>query len=498
MPAKINIGEIQKAVRLSLPLTFKLTSLPPESYPLLDRIIEIYLAELGQEKIQEPLSYCVKELIANAQKANAKRIYFEEHGLEISREEDYDRGMKGFLREIADNLGHFLQQLREKNLSIDVIFHTTGEALTLSVRNSAELTPREQARIYDRIVRARAFHSFFEALEMSLDSTEGAGLGILILLQFLRRIGLGEESFSIKSENGRTVSSIVIPISQVHLEQIRILSEALVRDINFLPPFPENIVELIHLTDEPEVKIATIAKRISTDPALTADLLKQVNSAYYGLRSRANSIPQAVRLIGIRGLRNLLYLYSFQKILGQKLVEMKSLREHSFRTAYYAFLLARDLKGQREILDDAYVAGILHDLGTIIVTSLHPETYERMRRFSMEKNIPPRILERFSFGMNHADIGALIAQKWNFPDQLVEGIKYHHDPLLASHKYKDIVFCVYLANAVCDLERGLISYEQLEKPVLGDFGIRTKEQLLEVASKLRSAFEKRHAELSGH
>ena len=498
MPAKINIAEIQKAVRLSLPLTFKFTSLPPESYPLLDRIIEIYLAELGQEKIHEPLSYCVKELIANAQKANAKRIYFEEHGLEISRQEDYDNGMRGFLREIAENLDHFLQQLKQKNLSIDVLFYMRGEALTISVRNSAELTPRERARIYERIVRARAFHSFFEALETSLDSTEGAGLGIMILLQFLKRIGLGEESFSIEGKNGSTVSSIVIPISQVHLEQIRILSEAIVRDINSLPHFPENIVELIHLTDDPEVKIATIAKRIATDPALTADLLKQVNSGYYTLPAQVNSIPQAVKLVGIRGLRNLLYAYSSQKILDQKQAKMKSLWDHSFRTAYYAFLLARGLKRQPEILDDVYVAGLLHDLGQIIVSSLHPETHEKMRRFSMEKNIPPQLPERFSFGMNHADIGSLIAQKWNFPEQLVEGIKYHHDPLSASHKYKDIVFCVYLANAVCDLERGLISYEQLEKPVLGDFGIRTKEQFLGVASKLRSTFEKRHAELSGH
>ena len=377
MPVKINIAEIQKAVRHSLPLTFKLTSLPPESYPLLDRIIEIYLAELGQEKIHEPLSYCVKELIANAQKANAKRIYFEEHGLEISCEEDYDKGMEGFLLEIAENLGHFLQQLKEKNLSIDVIFHTRREALTISVRNSAELTSRERARVYERIVRARAFHSFFEALETSLDSTEGAGLGIMILLQFLKRIGLGEESFSINSENGSTLSSIVIPISQVHLDQIRILSEAIVRDIDSLPNFPENIVELIHLTDDPEVKLATIAKRISTDPSLTADLLKQVNSAYYVFSSRANSIPQAVKLIGIRGLRNLLYVYSSQKILGQTHAEMKSLWEHSFRTAFYAFLLARGLKRQREILDDVYVAGFCTTLGR---SSLPRCTLKRTRR----------------------------------------------------------------------------------------------------------------------
>jgi putative nucleotidyltransferase with HDIG domain len=193
-----------------------------------------------------------------------------------------------------------------------------------------------------------------------------------------------------------------------------------------------------------------------------------------------------------------LYVNSSQKILGQTHAAMKSLWEHSFRAAYYAFLLARGLKRQREILDNAYVAGLLHDLGTIIITSLHPETHEKMRRFSVEKNILPGILESFSFGMNHADIGALIAQKWNFPEQLVEGIKYHHDPLSASHKCKDVVFCVYLANAVCDLERGLISYEQLEKPVLGDFKIQTKEQFLGVASNLKSTFEKRHEELSGH
>jgi len=130
-----------------------------------------------------------------------------------------------------------------------------------------------------------------------------------------------------------------------------------------------------------------------------------------------------------------------------------------------------------------------------VVTTLHPKTQEKMRMFSVDKNIPPRILERFSFGMNHSDIGALIAQKWNLPDQLVEGIKYHHEPLMASAEYRDIVYCVYLANALCDLERGMVSYPQLDKSVLGDFGLRTQAQLNQVASRIKDSFEKRQAEL---
>ncbi|MGA2615554.1 MAG: HDOD domain-containing protein [Spirochaetia bacterium] len=492
MSPRINIVDIQRAVRNSIPLVFRLTSLPPESFPLIDRILEMYLAELGQEKLLEPLSYCVKELISNAQKANAKRIYFEEHGLEISRGEDYERGMKDFIAEMSSNLAHFVQQLRERRLAIDVTFHATGDSFMISVSNSTALTAAEQKRINDRIVRARAFHSFFEALEASFDSTEGAGLGIMILLQFLKRIGLGEEALSIRTEGGKTVASIVIPISEVHLDQIRVLTEVLVRDIESLPHFPENIQELIRLTDDPNTGVVVVANRISRDPTLTAELLRHVNSAYYGLPSRTNSILQAVKFVGMRSLHHLLYSFGFQMVFGAR-AGLKALWEHSFRTAFYAFLLARDLTGGREILDDVYVAGILHDLGFIVVTSLHPRTQQKMRKFSKDKNIPPGILEKFSFGLNHADIGALIAQKWNFPDQLVEGIKYHHDPLLASRKCRDIVFCVYLANAVCDLERGLISYEQIEKPVLGEFGIRTKAQFLDRALRLQRLFEEQRA-----
>jgi putative nucleotidyltransferase with HDIG domain len=493
MTSRIDIAEIQKAALRSIPLTFRLTSLPHESHALLDRILEVYLEELGQEQILEPLSYCLKELIINAQKANTKRLYFEEKGLDIQIEEHYDEGMRDFRRESAERLEHWLGLLKERGLVIGVTFHTTGGCLAISVRNSAELTSREQTRIFDRIARARAFHSFVEALAQPLDSSEGAGLGILILLQFLKRIGLGEEAFAIETRNGETVASLAIPMNKVQLEKISVLTQAIARDVDSLPHFPETIVEIIHMSEDPRATLARIAGKIGTDPTLTADLLKLVNSAYYMLPRRVINILQAVKVVGMKGLRNLLYSYGAQQIMGEKYAEMKTLWDHSYRTAFYAYMLARSFKQKRDILDDVYVAGILHDLGQIIVTYLHPDAMEQMAKFCKEKDIPLRILEHFSFGLNHADIGALIAMKWNFPDQLVQGIKYHHDPLMAPVQYKDVVYCVYVANAFCSLERDYLTFEQMEKPVLGDFGIRNEEQCRRILGRLQKAFEQRRS-----
>ncbi len=490
---RIDIALIQKSALSGIPLTFRLTGLPQESHALLDRILETWLGELGQERLQEPLAYCLKELIVNAWKANVKRVYFEEHGLDIQAGDEYDLGMKEFRRETAAHLPEYQERLKARGLEIAVVLASHGGAIDIAVRNNVELTEREQSRIFDRIARSRAHGSFFEALAGPIDTTEGAGLGILILLQFLRRIGLGEEAFSVDVDHGETVATLSIPLPKVHLQQMAVLTEALVRDIDKLPQFPENVMELIRLTDSRDASLASIARKISTDPALTADLLKLVNSAYYMLPNRVNNILQAVKLVGMKGLKGLLLSYGAQKVLGERYEEMRSLWEHCYRSAYYGFLLARGLKRQNEILDDVYVAAILHDLGRIIVSWLHPEIMERMQLFCASKGIPSVTLEKFSFGLHHSDIGSLLARKWNFPDQLAEAIALHHDPLRASRANKDVIFCVYLANSLCNYEQGTIVYDQIERLVLADFSIRSEDQLKALLAKMRSAFEDRRS-----
>jgi HD-like signal output (HDOD) protein len=489
MPAVINLASIQRAASNSVPFSFRLAALEPSVSPVIDAILQVFLSELGQETIQDPLSYCIKELISNAQKANTKRVYFEELGLDISRAEDYARGVATFHEKVSENRQHYVSLLRERRLLIDVSFHATRGALVIAVRNAVGIAKNELARIKERIARARTFHSFFEVLDTAVDTTEGAGLGIMMLIQFLKRIGLDERSFSIASKEGSTTASVVIPMSAVRLDQVRLLADVLVRDIENLPHFPENVVQLLQLTEDPDVTVADVSARVSRDPALTAEILRHVNSAYYGLSSRVNTVSSAVAMIGLKSLHSLLYSFGFRLVLDTQQARMRQLWEHSLRAATYSLVLARDLKRREDLLDDAYVAGMLHDIGVIAVTGLHPRTQQKMRRFSVERGLPVRILERFSFGMHHADIGALIAERWRFPEQLVEGIRYHHDPLLARGAFKDVVFCVYLANAVCDIERGFITFRQVDRSVLADFGIGDEAAFTALAARLKAGFE---------
>jgi len=222
---------------------------------------------------------------------------------------------------------------------------------------------------------------------------------------------------------------------------------------------------------------------------MTADLLKLVNSAQFMLPRRVDNIVEAVKLVGIKSVGNLLYSYGTQKVLGAKYSDMRSLWQHSYRCAFYAYYIAKSFKKRKELLDDVYVGGILHDLGQIVIASLHPDLLEKITKVCKEKGIPPRMLENFFVGLNHAEVGALIAKKWNFPEQLVTAIRCHHEPQQATDATRDIVHCVYLANAICDIERQKIGFDQAQAEVLKEFGIETEDQMKKILERLARMFD---------
>ena len=489
MSNEIDLAQIKRAAHNAVPLTFKTYTLPHETEIYLDMVLESFLTELGQEKLKEPLSYCLRELAVNAKKANTKRVYFLEKGLDLNNDKEYEIGMKSFKQDTFDNIQYYLQKQKELGMYIKVIFQTKGPALSIMVRNNVEISRKEQMRVFDRLARSRAFSSLEEAFATVLDSSEGAGLGIVILVLMMKKIGLSEDCFGIDSEEGETVATLTIPFSEIHLEQLDTLTQSIVKEIDTLPQFPDNIVNLQRLIADPNSEITDIAREISVDPSMTADLLKLVNSAQFMLPKRVDNIVEAVKLVGTKGVRNLLYSYGTQKVMGEKYSEMRSLWQHSYRCAFYAYYIAKSFKKKKELLDDVYVGGILHDLGQIVIASLHPDLLDRITRVCKEKGIPARMLENFSVGLNHAEVGALIAKKWNFPEQLVTAIRFHHEPLQAPTPSRDIVYCVYLANVICDIEREKTGFDQIHVPVLRDFGIETEDQLNKIQEKLAKLFD---------
>jgi putative nucleotidyltransferase with HDIG domain len=214
------------------------------------------------------------------------------------------------------------------------------------------------------------------------------------------------------------------------------------------------------------------------------------------LVKKVDSIAEAVKMVGIKGIRNLLYSYGTQKILGDDTEEKKALWEHCYKTAFYAFNLIKNFRRENVQPDDVYVGGILHDMGKIIFANVHPDLIERIRSFCSDKSLPSSTMEDLAAGMNHAEIGALIAEKWNFPETLVAAIRYHHDPSSAPEAHRNLAETVYLANMCCDYEAGNVTFDQIDSTALEHFNIASQPQLDSLLERFSQGFQKESH--SGH
>jgi putative nucleotidyltransferase with HDIG domain len=482
--------KVKKAVQSGIPLTITTFTLPHEIEIYIDQVLTVFLQQVDQEKLKDYVVYCVQELAVNAKKANTKRVYFTERGLDLANPEDYKVGMATFKEDTLNNIAHYLQLQKEKGLYIKLVLQFKKNIVSIEVRNNVAVTKTELIRIHDKLARSRQYDNLEDALSQVLDDSEGAGLGLVILVLMLKKMSLTEDCFDILSTEKETIARLIIPLEQARVENLSLLATTIVNNVDSLPQFPENILMVQKLIGDPKSDMAEISRQISMDPALTADLLKIVNSAQYMLAKKVDSIAEAVKMVGIRGIKNLLYSYGTQKILGDDTLDKKVLWEHSYKTAFYAYNLIKNFRKTHDLLDDVYVGGILHDMGKIIFSNVHPDLLKKIKEFCAEKNLPASTFEDLAAGMNHAEIGALIAEKWNFPESLVEAIRFHHDPGAASKNNRDLVEAVYLANMFCEYEAGNISYDQFDTAVLNEFGITSKKQIDSLLERFSQGFKR--------
>ncbi|MDR2922872.1 MAG: HDOD domain-containing protein [Treponema sp.] len=486
----VDEAKIKKAILSGIPITVSTSTMPREVEIYIEEVITFFLKYAGKENLKDYIVYSILELAANAKKANTKRVYFIERGLDISNEYDYSLGMEQFRENALANNSHFLKLQEEKGLYISLTLQMRENIIQIEIRNNAAVTNAELTRIHDRLARSRQYQNLDEVFSQILDDSEGAGLGLIILVLMLKKIGLNEDCFDIRNNEKETIARIQIPMDQVDVENVRGLSQAIVDNIDSLPQFPENILEIQRLLNDPDADMGIIARQMSMDPALIADLFRIVNSAQYMLAKRIDNITEAVNLVGIRGIKNLLYSYGTRLILGADSTDKKELWEHSYKTAFYAYNLIKQDKRNRGFLDDVYASGILHDIGKIIFSNVYPDMLNKIRDFCAERNIPKSTFEYLSAGMNHAEIGALVAEKWNFPEKLVASIRYHHNPSAAPGDCRTLVESVYLADMFCEYEKGNVSFEQFETDPLKNFGISAKPQMDDIIKQFAAGLKK--------
>ena len=487
----VDISKIQKAIQAGIPLSITTYTLPHEMEVYMGDVLCAFLNELGLSEIKEFLSYCLNELITNAKKANTKRVYFIEKGLNITEQEDYFLGMKTFKDDTLSNINHYLELQKNKGLYVKLILQAKHNKVKIEVKNNSELTPFEYKRMHDKITKAHQYSSIEDAFAQILDSSEGAGLGLIIMILMLRKIGLTEDNYQILCENGETINRIILPVNSEIKDGLSALSKQLVQLIDSLPQFPENIAHINSMLNDKDAKLSEIASLISSDVALSADLLKLVNSASFSLQTACHSIPDAVKFVGTRGIKNLLFSLGSMKNLGSSGPEKKKLWDHSYKVAFYSYNIAKNFFSRdKAIIDDAYICGLLHDMGKIVFDAAHPQIISKFKEAMQEKPINLNFLEKISAGQNHAEIGALIAKKWNLPEVVVDTINHHHTPEMAPTEVKKLATVVYFANMLANYQAELVEFYQFDPSVLSTFNIETEEQLQNISSKLEKVFNK--------
>lgn len=488
----VDRSKIRMAIETGVPLSITTYTLPHDVEVYMTEVLTVFLTELNQKQMIEYLSYCLSELITNAKKANTKRIYFKTKNLNIMDPQDYVRGMSTFKEDTMKNIHYYLDLQKQAGLYIKLILQMRKNKIKIEVRNNSELTVFEYKRIHDKLSRAQQYTSINEAISQILDSSEGAGLGLIIMILMLSKIGLTEDNFQTLSQGGETITRIILPLNQETQDNLSKLSEEFVKSINDIPQFPENITKINRLLNDPNSKLSDIAMQISSDVSLTAELLHLVNSAAFALATPCRNITDAVRLVGLRGVKNLLFsIGSMASLSPGKDETKKKIWENAKRVAFFSYNMARNYcSDNHQIVEDSYVCGLLHDIGKILFQTAHPNLLASLKTKSAEKNIPPAIFELMIAGVNHGEIGALITERWNFPDVITNVVHYHHDPDMAPPEYRRITSLISLADLMVDYLDGKIDFYQIDLSLLQIFHISSLEQFDHIVKRLGDALQK--------
>lgn len=230
----------------------------------------------------------------------------------------------------------------------------------------------------------------------------------------------------------------------------RISMESIVEAVNDLPALPHVVVRVMELTEDPDSTADDISNVLNQDQAMTARVLRLANSAFYGFARRISTINDAIIFLGFKTIRSIVMAVSVSDILSGEVegyaLEHGELWKHSQCTAMAARLIAR--KAKFGFLDLAYTAGLLHDIGKVILNSFMKEAYHEVVAKVSEENASFIDTENEILGFNHAMVGARVAEKWNLPKELVEAIAFHHHPEKAEIN-KRLTAIVHLGDTVC-------------------------------------------------
>ncbi len=216
----MNFNLVEYAIHESKTLTIKTVSYLSRERNYIDNILKLYLDEIERPYLVNQVSYCLHELAGNANRANAKRIYFMEKGLNINNPEEYKVGLETFRADTFEEIEKFQSIQKKAGLYIKIDFHLQDEKLRIRVRNNALLTEEEKVRINRKFETMKDHKTIPDAYKIVEDSTEGAGLGLVMIIQLLQGLGFDSDALKIDTDHKETIATLFLHAGEFSRQDI--------------------------------------------------------------------------------------------------------------------------------------------------------------------------------------------------------------------------------------------------------------------------------------
>lgn len=348
---------------------------------------------------------------------------------------DDDRNVLEGLRRMLRNMRHEWDMTfaasGEEALEIlsDNVFDVVVSDMRMPVMDGCQLLTRVQALHPNA---ARIILSGYSEREMILKS-------VRVAHQFLAK--------PCDSETVQSTVARALALRELLADETLI---RLVSGIEGLPSAPSLYQEITQELNSPNASLQKVTKIISKDVSMTAKILQLANSAFFGLSQHVNNMDRALTVLGFDTVVALVLTVQIFSAHNPSVpgFSIKVLWDHSMTTASFAKAIAKEEKQERLGIEDAFMGGLLHDIGKLVLASNLSENYRQVMLLVSDTKCPLWKAEQEILGTTHAEVGAYLMGLWGIPDGIVEAIAFHHFPSSCPARGFGPLTAVHVGNAL--------------------------------------------------
>ena len=487
---KIDREKIRVSVGLQLPIEMTSYTLPRNTEVYIRNIMEMFLEECHQDHLKEYLNFCLSELLTNSKKANTKRVYFKEKGLDINDPEDYKKGMENFKMDTLTNIGHYLELQKMAGLYIKLSLRILTDKIFIEIRNNSTLTVFEKERIQQKLDSVQQYKEMEEVFTNVLDQSEGAGLGIIIIILMLQKVGLSKDNYQVLSEGDETVTRIILPCNTTVFSGVEMLAYEFVNLDDSIPILKEHFEEASKI-----VRAGETVDRKALYEVVRKDLSLALLPFRYALQQdkKCFNLQKAIAMLSDYDLK---FIYSESNPHNRVIENTGHLKEilmHSRKVAYYTYTLykncaLKDTFPQDE--DYMYLLGLFNSLGVVLLAGASKNQMEYITELSKQySEYGDCILDMFLNRNASTYLSLLASKRYGFDKVVCYDLVSWNGVSIIQEENKNRVRILHLAETVDFYSRGMVDFYQIDKGALQMFNITDEQQFSKLVKDLSDGFK---------